>query len=230
MVILCYRAEEGVNAFVADIVAGLDQEMADWEVILVGNFIPGSGDSTPKLVRELAASDSRIKALTLKKKGMMGWDARSGFAAATGKVIALIDGDGQMPGRDILRAYDVLKKTNADMVKTYRAYRNDGIYRKIISSVFNKCFRCLFLGLAVRDVNAKPKLLTRSAYEKLRLSSNDWFIDAEILIQARRLGFYIAEIPTVFHALESRRSFVRLPAIFEFLKNLIVARLKEFRS
>jgi glycosyltransferase involved in cell wall biosynthesis len=229
VVILCYRAEKGVEPFVEDIVKRLNKEIEDWELILVGNFIPGSDDLTPHFVRKMAASDSRIRALTLKKGGMMGWDARSGFEAATGKVIALIDGDGQMPGRDILRAYHVMNRTNADLVKTYRIYRNDGVYRRIISNVFNVCFKCLFLGFAIRDVNGKPKLMTRNAYEKLRLSSSDWFIDAEILIQARRLGFRLAEIPTVFHALENRRSFVRLPAIFEFLKNLVLARLKEFR-
>tara|TARA_B100001964_G_C14022009_1_gene504320 strand:+ start:24 stop:125 length:102 start_codon:yes stop_codon:yes gene_type:complete len=32
---------------------------------------------------------------------MMGWDAISGIKAASGDVVALIDGDGQMPPNDI---------------------------------------------------------------------------------------------------------------------------------
>ena len=87
----------------------------------------------------------------------------------------------------------------------------------------------LFPGLAVRDVNAKPKILTRSAYERLALRSDDWFIDAEILIQARRLGFRIGEIETEFLGLTGRRSFISMAAVVEFLRNLWRYRLLELR-
>ena len=39
---------------------------------------------------------------------MMGWDARMGLLAATGDTIALIDGDGQMPAKDIIRVHNVM--------------------------------------------------------------------------------------------------------------------------
>jgi hypothetical protein len=81
-----------------------------------------------------------------------------------------------------------------------------------------------------RDVNAKPKILTRAAYESLDLVSDDWFLDAEIMIQARRHRFRIAEIPTEFLGLASRRSFVNFAAILEFLGNLVRFRIREFRA
>lgn len=228
VVILCYRAGEQVEPFVEDVMARLAGEMDNWEIILVGNYMPGDPDPTPRVVCDIAAKDRRIKAIAQKKEGMMGWDVRSGFGAATGQVIALIDGDGQMPGKDIMRAYGVMQKENCDMVKTYRMVRHDGAYRRFISRVYNAVFRLLFGGLSVRDINAKPKLIARAAYEKLQLKSDDWFIDAEIMIQSRRLGFRVVEIPAVFYALKNRRSFVRIPAILEFIKNLILARFREF--
>ncbi len=228
VVILCYRAGKEAEPFVEDVIACLDRVVKHWEIILVGNFISGALDPTPGIVSEIAAGDFRIKAITLKKEGMMGWDVRSGFEAATGEIIALIDGDGQMPGKDIIRAYRMIKREDCHMVKTYRMVRYDGPYRRIISRVYNAVFRLLFAGLSVRDINAKPKLITREAYEKLQLKSDDWFIDAEMMIQSRRLGFRIVEIPTAFYALKNRRSFVRIPAIFEFIKNLTVARFREF--
>ena len=61
------------------------------------------------------------------------------------------------------------------------------------------------------------------------LKSNDWFIDAEIMIQARRLKFKIGEVSTIFRGLEGKRkSFIGLPAIVEFMKNLVVFRIREF--
>ena len=229
VVILCYRGGENVRPFIEKVKSCLDREMDQWELILVGNYMAGERDTTPHIVTEIAAGDFRIKAVALEKKGMMGWDVRSGFRKATGQFIALIDGDGQMPGEDIMRAYWLIKRKNCDMVKTYRIARYDGVYRRIISRIYNHIFRCLFPGLPVRDINSKPKLIARQAYEKLQLKSDDWFIDAEIMIQARQLGLWVVEIPAVFYALKNRRSFVQLPAILEFIKNLFFARLRGFR-
>jgi glycosyltransferase involved in cell wall biosynthesis len=225
---LCYRAGSSVREFVEDVVACLAKETDNWEIVLVGNYFPGTGDITPQVVREIAAEDARIKAITRIKKGMMGWDVRSGFAEATGDVIALIDGDGQMPGRDVLRAFRAFKKEDCHIVKTYRVVRHDGLYRGFISKVYNLAFRVLFGGMCGQDINSKPKLITRGAYNKLDLKSDDWFVDAEIMIQARRFKMKVVEIPCVFHDLETRRSFVRVRAILEFIKNLFMARIREF--
>ena len=108
-------------------------------------------------------------------------------------------------------------------------HRGDGLTRRLISLVFNALFRLLFPGLRVRDVNAKPKIMTRAAYERLELESDDWFIDAEIMIQARRLGLRIGEVETDFLALTGRRSFINLRTLLEFLANLTRYRLREIR-
>ena len=62
--------------------------------------------------------------------------------------------------------------------------------------------------------------MTRSAYQKMNLGSDGWFIDAEIMIQARRMRFKIDEVETVFHSIDSRPSFVKPLSILEFLANL----------
>ncbi|MBL7204922.1 MAG: glycosyltransferase family 2 protein [Desulfobacteraceae bacterium] len=228
VVILCYRAGRAVMKFVEDAIVCLDKEIDSWQIVLVGNYLQGATDITPQVVREIAKNDDRIKAVTKIKEGMMGWDVRSGFVEATGDVIALIDGDGQMTFGDVIRAYRVLQKERCDIVTTYRAERYDGRYRFFVSRIYNLIFHMLFRGLRVRDINSKPKLITRNAYNRLDLKSNDWFIDAEIMIQARRFRLKVSEIPVIFYDLKTRRSFVRIPAILEFIKNLILERIKEF--
>jgi len=229
VVILCYRAGRTAEDFVRRVTAALNQETANWEAVLVANYLKGVPDETPRVVQRLAAGDLRIKAVSLVKEGMMGWDARSGLNRATGRTIALIDGDGQMPAEDLIRVYRRLAGGGLDMVKTYRQRRDDGFLRRANSAVYNIVFRILFPGFKVRDVNSKPKILTREFYEKLDLRSNDWFLDAEIVIQARRLGCRIAEVPTVFLESRTRPSFIRVRHLFEFLKNLSLARVREFR-
>ena len=77
-------------------------------------------------------------------------------------------------------------------------------------------------------MNSKPKIMTREFYEKISLESNGWFIDAEIMILARRLGVKIGETETVFHSMDTRPSFVKPLSILEFLANLLTFRIKEF--
>ena len=230
VVVLCYRSGVEARSCAARIgKALLDAGIDNYQLVLVGNYVAGSGDTTPDVVRELAAGDPRIVCSAVVKQGMMGWDMRSGLALATGACLAVIDGDGQVLVEDLVRIYRLLCEQGLDLAKTYRTRRGDGLKRKLLSLVFNGLFHVLFPGLPVQDINAKPKILTRSAYERLTLRSDDWFIDAEILIQARRLGFRIGEIETEFLGLTGRRSFIKMAAVLEFLRNLVRYRILELR-
>lgn len=229
VVVLCYKAGESITPFVGQMISAIEQAHVNFELVLVGNYNRGdTEDSTPRVVRALAAADPRVKAVTLEKQGWMGWDARSGMGAANGEVIVLIDGDNQMPPEDVAQVYARMQDSRADIVTTYRVTRGDGIYRRIQSYGYNLIFRVLFPGIAARDVNSKPKLIRRELFDKFTLISDDWFIDAEIMIQARRYRAHIEEIPTVFLPVVGRRSFVKLSAVWEFVANLTRARIREF--
>ena len=154
------------------------------------------------------------------KQGAMGWDMCSGLAAAGGDYMIVIDGDSQNPVDDVLKMYRRMKATGVDVMKGRRIARFDGPYRRAISSVYNLAFIVLFRTRGIWDVNGKPKGLTRAAYEALDLESDDWFIDAEIVLSARRRGLAVAELPVVFHRNDERNSLVRPAAILEFIRNM----------
>ena len=231
VVVLCYRSGERARGFARAVQEALGASgLADHQLVLVGNYLEGDDDTTPEVVRALAAADPRIVCSALPKRGMMGWDMRSGMALATGVVIAVIDGDGQVLAGDLVRLYRALLDGGCDLAMTRRVRRADGSGRRALSAGYNLAFRLLFPGLGAHDVNAKPKLLRRQAFERLRLTADDWFIDAELMIQARRLGFRICELPTEFLGLGGRRSFVSARAVVEFLRNLLVYRWRERRA
>lgn len=232
VVILCYRAQEFAPVFVAQVKELLEKNHLSFELVLVANYRLEDRDSdrTPEVVRGLARGDSRIKVIAKEKQGMMGWDMQSGLSAAEGRTVAIIDGDGQMPPEDILRVYRTLINDSCDMTKTYRSSRQDGPFRILISRVYNLLLRVLFPKVRVHDANSKPRIFRREALRKIRLTADDWFIDAEIVIQASYLGFKIGEVPTVFRANEYRVSFVKPTAIFEFIRNLVAYRLKHWRG
>ncbi len=226
IVILCYHSGKTIESFFTELESLLTDAAIDYEIVLVANDFAHSKDQTMEIVKKLAKGKPRIKTVCKIKQGMMGWDMIQGLNAATGRYICVIDGDGQFPIESILKVYSKIKDENYDLVKTYRDERFDGLYRSIISGVYNFLFRILFPGLNSKDINSKPKIMTREVYSKMDLQADDWFIDAEIMIHARELKLRIAEIPIIFSANESRKSFVRFGAIAEFIYNLIKYRIK----
>lgn len=228
IVVLCYRSEEHIIPFVDELVELAEKLTDRWEVVLVGNYIPGTADRTQDIVRELAARDPRLRTVIEPKRGMMGWDMRKGMSATVGEYICVIDGDGQFPIESIERCVEAIKRGGLDLVKTHRVERHDGRYRICISRVYNALFKLLFPGLSCRDVNSKPKILRRQAYERMGLDSDGWLIDAEIMINVRRFGMSFEELPIVFSAINSRDSFVKFGALFEFTRELLRYRIREF--
>ena len=228
VVVLAYRSGETLREFVDSLVYLLDREEPEWELVLVANHFSDDGDKTPEIAKQIAQSNVRIKAITRVKKGMMGWDMRSGLEATTGKTLAVIDGDGQMPCEDVVRVYRKLINENLELAKTYRFNRDDGAYRKTISIIYNMVFKFLFPGLMSRDINSKPKVMTREVYRQMDLRSDGWFVDAEIMILARRMKLKIGELETGFRCLRDRLSFVKPSSIFEFLANLVWYRILEY--
>ena len=229
VVVLCYRAGESIIAFTDTLQTQLNRFEPNWELVLVGNYLMGSDDKTGEIITNLAQNNSRIKPIIKPKEGMMGWDMRMGMNAATGKYICVIDGDGQFPIESIEKAYQYIIEKKVDVVKTFREARFDGPYRKFISFWYNVIFRILFPGLNSRDINSKPKIITQQAFQKLQLTSNDWFADAEIMLEVRRLKLSFFEFPVVFSQIKERRSFVKVSAIIEFIKNLITYRFRKNR-
>lgn len=227
IVVLGYGAGNSLTPLVRKLHAILSQFKFEWEIILVGNYWPGKPDETPEVVKNLAAALPRVRCLVEPKQGMVGWDLRQGMDAAKGKYIGFIDGDGQMPLESISACLLKMEAEQLDLVKTYRVVREDGLYRRFISWTYNRLFRLLFR-FKVRDVNSNPKLFLRSKYLLLNLRSEDWFIDAEMMIKAHELGFKIGEIPMHFQELVGRQSFVKVGTLFEFLRNMFLFRF--FRS
>lgn len=230
VVVLCYKAEDYIRDFVGQLTGELSTIDVEYEFILVANF-DDQKDKTPEIAKDLAAGNQRIKVVSVPKEGRMGWDMRSGLRTARGRYIAIIDGDGQMPTSDIVTVYSIARTDRYDIVKTYRAYRYDGLFRKMLSVVYNFLFRLLFQpDFPLKDVNSKPKIITRSAYELMNLVSSDWFTDAEIMIEAISRNMKICQVSTVFYKNERRKTFVGFSTILEFIYNLFYYRFFKKRG
>lgn len=230
VVILCYKEGQPAVDFVRKVERALGERGLSYELVLVANYFAREKDDpkvreNSKLLGALSAENPRIVLVEKEKEGGFGWDMRSGIDRATGETIAVVDGDGQMLSEDILRVYDILRLGDYDLVKTFRIRRDDGSWRGTISAYYNLFLRLVFPRVFTSDVNGKPKIFTRAALKRLHLTSSDWFIDAEMLIQASYKGFRIVEVSTAFNEMTHRKSYIKPAAILESIRNIIWYRL-----
>jgi len=106
------------------------------------------------------------------------------------------------------------------LAKVRRRFRQDSLKRKIVSIIYNGLMLSLFGWLGAIDVNGSPKLFSRRAFRAMRLRSDDWFLDPELILKANRLGLRVIEIDVEGYARHSGVSHVKRQTILEFLKNI----------
>jgi glycosyltransferase involved in cell wall biosynthesis len=225
VVLLCYRAEEDLARVAGELHAELEASALPYELVLVANYWPARGDRTPEHAAAFAEEHPNVVVVAGPKHGDMGFDLRSGLEEATGAHLVYLDGDGQVPAPAALDVYRRLIETGAAVAKGRRHPREDGSVRSITSLGFNILFRVLFGTRGLWDVNGQPKGLTRAAYDRLDLRTDDWFTDAEILLKAWAAGLEIVEVPVRFLAKQTDGSHVGVDTVWEFLVNMIRWRL-----
>jgi glycosyltransferase involved in cell wall biosynthesis len=225
VVALCYRAEEHLATFAELLSRELEAAEVAYELILVANYWPESGDTTPERARAFAEEHPNVVVVAGPKEGAMGWDLRSGLEAARGRYLVYLDGDGQVPGPAVLDVFRRLQASGAGVAKGRRHVREDGSVRTVTSLGFNMLFRLLFRTGPLWDVNGQPKGMTRAAYERLDLRTDDWFTDAEILLKATTAGMTIEEVTVRFLPKGEGASHVGFGTVWEFLANMARWRL-----
>jgi glycosyltransferase involved in cell wall biosynthesis len=164
--------------------------VADYEMIIVND---ASTDATAKLADEAAAANSRVVVVHHPVNRKLGGSIKSGFAAATGDVVLYTDADLPFDFREVHKAMRLMNQYEADIVAAYRFDRTgEGYVRVVYSFFYNLLVRALF-GCRFRDVNFAFKLVRRSVLQKVQLSSEGSFIDAELMVSARKLGMNVVQ-------------------------------------
>ncbi len=212
-----YDEEEVVRRVAEDLLRAFDGE--NLELLLVDN---GSSDRTGEIIAELARSDARVRGLRVPVNRGYGLGVRTGLEAATGDWIGWMGGDGQIDPADVRRVWDRARQNDADLVKVLRVQRNDGLERAVISRGYNLLFELMFEA-GSKDINGTPKLFRRELLRDLPLTADDWWLDAEVMIGARRRQAKVVEVPVEFLTRAGGASKVRYRTVAEFLWNMLRA-------
>lgn len=195
------------------------------EIVAVDN---GSTDDTRAILQRVATRHSNIRVMPLEANQGFGGALIQGFEQVSGPLIGFTCGDGEVDPQDLERMYHVLKTGAVDIAKGKRIFRKDGLWRRCLTFGYHLAVNILFW-LRISDVNGYPVLMTRKAFQQMRLVHKDYTISVEILLWARRLGLRIAEVDVIHRVRAGGRSHVRWYYPLLFLKGLLVLFLQDLR-
>ena len=97
-------------------------------------------------------------------------------------------GDGQVLP-DVLPKLVRACSEGIHLAKAERTRREDGALRKVISKGYSVAMKST--PADSRDINGCPKIFRLDAWEALTIESQDWFLDAEVILEAGRHQFQI---------------------------------------
>lgn len=185
--------EENLRPMHAKIQEALKSLGKTAEVIYVDD---GSTDSSLKILREIAAEDSRVRVISLRRNYGQTAAMSAGIDAAKGAILIPMDADLQNDPKDIARLLEKLDE-GYDVVSGWRKNRQDKmISRKIPSQIANKIISWIG-GVPLHDYGCSLKAYRRDVLQDVRLYGE---MHRFIPIYASWAGARVTEIPVDHHA------------------------------
>ena len=183
------------------------------EVIFVDD---GSTDGTQRAIRKIA--DERITLIELRKNYGQSTAMTAGIHHATGRYVALLDGDLQNDSSDIPFMLDKLKSEDWDVVAGNRKDRQDGfVLRKIPSRVANYFIR-KFTGVHIKDYGCTLKIFKKEIADDLGLYGE---MHRFIPVLAKLQGASIVQVDVKHHPRKYGQSKYGLGRTFRVMSDLI---------
>ena len=202
-------------------------EILDYELIVVDDC---STDRTPELADALAAADPHVVVVHHPVNRKLGGSMKTGFATATGDLVLYSDADLPFDMAEVTRAIRLMRVYEADVVSAYRLDRTgEGKVRAVYTFFYNVLIRRLF-GVRMRDINFAFKLCRRRIFDHITLHSEGSFIDAELIIRTKKLGFDVIQFGVDYFPRTRGESTLASGAVIRKIVREMFALRKELRG
>ncbi|MGI8554855.1 MAG: glycosyltransferase family 2 protein, partial [Pyrinomonadaceae bacterium] len=156
----------------------------------------GSTDKSLEILREIAAQDSRVRVISLRRNYGQTAAMAAGIDAAQGEILIPMDADLQNDPKDIARLLDKLNE-GYDVVSGWRKNRKDAlVLRKIPSWIANSVISKIG-GVPLHDYGCSLKAYRRDVIQDVKLYGE---MHRFIPIYASWAGARVTEIPVDHHA------------------------------
>jgi glycosyltransferase involved in cell wall biosynthesis len=202
-------------------------EIETYELLIIDD---ASTDSTPELADKYAAEDPRVRVVHHPVNRKLGGSMKTGFANATGDLILYTDADLPFDMLEARKAVRLMRYYEADIVSAYRFDRTgEGYVRTVYSAFYNGLVRVLF-GVKMRDINFAFKLCRGSLFRDIELKSEGSFIDAELVIRARKTGKSVIQFGVDYFPRTRGISTLSSPAVIRKILREMFSLRRELRS
>ena len=138
IVIPLYNEDESLPELTDWIARVMDREGYSYEIIFVND---GSTDNSWKVIQELSASNSHIKAISFRRNQGKSAGLNQGFKAASGDVVITMDADLQDSPEEIPELRKMIIDEGFDLVSGWKQKRYDPITKTLPTKLFNAATR-----------------------------------------------------------------------------------------
>ncbi len=185
--------EENLRPMHAMIASALDALGKSAEVIYVDD---GSTDNSLEVLRAIAADDSRVRVISLRRNYGQTAAMSAGIDAARGEILIPMDADLQNDPADIARLLEKLDQ-GYDVVSGWRKDRQDKLISRKIPSQIANCIISWIGEVPLHDYGCSLKAYRRDVIQDVKLYGE---MHRFIPIYAAWAGARVTEIPVDHHA------------------------------
>jgi len=159
-----WNEAESIPALHREIVAVLETLGRPWEVLYVDD---GSRDGTDEAIAALAAADTRVRGVSLRRNFGKSAALATGFDLARGEWVVTMDADLQDDPAELPRLIEHLEH-GYDLVSGWKKNRKDPITKTVPSMLFNAVTSWV-AGIRLHDFNCGFKIYRREVTQAIEV-------------------------------------------------------------
>ena len=201
----------------------------EYEII----FVDDSVDDTPKVIAQIQAENTHVRAYHRENKTGLATAVLDGFGLAKGKYLAVMDADLQHPPEILRPMYAAITAENCDFCIPSRFIPggSDGglnLYRKFVSVTARYIGKAMLSSIRkVSDPTGGLFMIRRECIDGADLQPIGWKILIEVLAMAKYDS--ICEIPYTFCQREHGESKLSAKVTEEYLRQVRMLRKREIK-
>lgn len=195
VIVPCYNESKNIPLIISAFKKAVGTR-DDIEILLVDN---GSNDDSKEVFLQQITNEKIFKLVNVKKNQGYGFGILSGLEVALGDVLAWTHADMQTDPADVICGFEFYQKENNQKVFIKGKRRNRKIFEYVMT-LGMQTIASLVLKVFLDDINAQPKIFSRSFYESFikNKAPHDFSFDLFMLYQAKKNNFLVKEIDVSF--------------------------------
>ncbi len=200
----------------------LERNAEKYEITIIDD---GAKDGTGKVADQMANQFQGARVIHHERNKGYNATLKEGFENGKYDYVMYTDGDNQYDVREFEPHLHLLEKN--DVIAGYATKKAVSDFRKFQSWVHNALINILFLS-HFKDINCAMKIFKRQVLEKVKINCNPYgaFIDAELMLKAKMLGYKIAQFPVTHYERKSGIASGSKPkVVLNTIKDMIKLRL-----